>query len=90
MSQAVVSVILPVYDIGEFLPSCMNSLFNQTYKNFEIIIVDDGSHESCRRICDSYMDHEGVFVYHKKNGGLSDARNFGFEKSRGEWIIRIC
>ena len=89
MSQAVVSVILPVYDIGEFLPSCMNSLFNQTYKNFEIIIVDDGSHESCRRICDSYKDHEGVFVYHKKNGGLSDARNFGFEKSRGEWIIFI-
>ena len=89
MSQVVVSVILPVYDIEGYLPTCMESLFNQTYKNFEIIIVDDGSHEPCRRLCDSYKDHEGVSVYHKKNGGLSEARNYGFEKSRGEWVIFI-
>ena len=75
MSQVVVSVILPVYDIEGYLLTCMESLFNQTYKNFEIIIVDDGSHEPCRRLCDSYKDHEGVSVYHKKNGGLSEARN---------------
>ena len=79
MSQASVSVILPVYNIEEYLPQCMESLFNQTYKDFEIIIVDDGSRESCSRLCDSYKDHEGVTVYHKKNGGISDTRNYGIE-----------
>ena len=84
-----VSVILPVYNIEEYLPSCMESLFRQTYKDFEIIIVDDGSGESCSRLCDSYTEYEQVAVYHKKNGGLSDARNFGLEKAAGEWIIFI-
>ena len=89
MSQASVSVILPVYNIEEYLPQCMESLFNQTYKDFEIIIVDDGSRESCSRLCDSYKDHEGVTVYHKKNGGISDTRNYGIEKAKGKWVIFV-
>lgn len=89
MMKYAVSVILPVYNVEEYLPKCMQSLFSQTFSDFEIIIIDDGSNETCSRLCDSYKEHPGVAVYHKKNGGLSDARNYGIEHASGDWIIFI-
>ena len=90
MSEPLISVILPVYNIEHFLPQCMDSLFVQTYKNIEMIIVDDGSGEKCSELCDTYGNMDGrVKVFHKENGGLSDARNFGIMKAKGEYITCI-
>ena len=85
-----ISVILPVYNIETYLPKCMESLFCQTYKNIEFILVDDGSKKECADLCDSYMLKDNrVVVYHKTNGGLSDARNFGIERAKGDFITCI-
>lgn len=85
-----ISVILPIYNIEAYLDKCMESVRNQTYSNLEIIMVDDGSTDSCGEVCDKYagMD-ERIVVFHKKNGGLSDARNYGIERAGGEYITCI-
>jgi len=82
-----ISIIVPIYNVEKHLSKCVDSILNQTYKNLEIILVDDGSPDDCGAICDEYakMD-ERVRVIHKKNGGLSDARNAGIEVARGEYI----
>lgn len=85
-----ISVILPVYNIENYLPVCMDSLFRQTYKNLEFILVDDGSENVCAELCDSYkVVDPRVKVFHKLNGGLSDARNYGFHKAAGQYITFI-
>lgn len=82
-----ISVIVPVYNVEDYLHYAMDSLINQTYKNFEVILVNDGSTDNSGEICNQYAEqYENVYVYHKENGGLSDARNFGVEKSQGEFI----
>lgn len=82
-----ISVIVPVYNVEEYLHYAMSSLLNQTYKNFEVILVNDGSTDSSGQICDKYAkQYNNIFSYHKENGGLSDARNFGITKSKGEYI----
>lgn len=82
-----ISVIIPVYNVSDYLERCVDSAINQTYKNLEIILVDDGSTDNSPIICDNYAKkNENIKVYHKKNGGLSDARNYGLEKSKGEYI----
>lgn len=90
MTQPLISVILPVYNIEKYLPDCMDSLAKQTYTNLELILVDDGSADVCSRMCDEYATKDSrVIVYHKENGGLSDARNYGIERANGEYITCI-
>lgn len=90
MEEALVSVVVPIYKVEKYLSSCIESIINQTYKKIEIILVDDGSPDSCPRICDSYADLDSrIVVIHKKNGGLSDARNVGIGKSTGEYITFV-
>ena len=82
-----VSVIIPIYNVEAFLPQCIDSVINQTYKNLEIILVDDGSPDSCPLICDEYARKDTrIKVLHKVNGGLSDARNTGFEIATGKYV----
>ena len=77
-----ISVIVPVFKVERFLSRCIKSIQNQTYKNIEIILVDDGSPDCCPEICDAYAQMDSrIQVIHKKNGGLSDARNAGIEKA---------
>lgn len=83
-----ISVIIPIYNVGFYLQECVNSVIKQTYKNLEIILVDDGSTDECPNICDTYAkQYSNVKVVHKQNGGLSDARNFGILNSTGDYLL---
>ncbi len=85
--EKLVSVIVAVYNIEEYLPRCVDSILAQTYRNLEIILVDDGSKDQSGSICDSYAEKDRrIKVIHKKNGGLSDARNAGMDAASGEYI----
>lgn len=85
-----ISVIVPIYKVEEYLEKCIDSLVNQTYINLEIILVDDGSPDSCGDICDEAAKHDNrIKVIHKKNGGLSDARNAGMKVATGEYTSFI-
>lgn len=82
-----ISIIVPVYKVEKYLDRCINTIINQTYKNIEIILVDDGSPDNCPQICDEYAKRDRrIVVIHKENGGLSDARNFGLDIAKGEYI----
>ena len=88
--QELISVIVPVYKVEKYLYKCIDSIINQTYKNIEIILVDDGSPDNCGKICDEYAKKdERVKVIHKENGGLSDARNAGLNISKGKYIAFV-
>lgn len=85
-----VSVVVPIYKVERYLNRCIKSIVNQTYKNLEIILVDDGSPDRCGFICDKWKSSDKrIRVIHKKNGGLSSARNKGIELSTGEYIMFI-
>lgn len=85
-----VSVIVPIYNVERYLDRCVESIVNQTYRNLEIILVDDGSPDKCPEICDEWARKDNrIKVVHKENGGLSDARNAGFEVSNGELVCYI-
>lgn len=86
-----VSIIIPVYNTPkDFLDECINSIVNQTYRNIEIIIVDDGSKEEVAGICESYKAiDDRICVVHQKNQGVSAARNNGIDKASGEWILFV-
>lgn len=87
MSQPILSIIVPVYNVQEYLDACINSLLSQTYERIEIILVDDGSTDDSGRICERYASLDPrIRVIHKENGGLSDARNAGIEIAKGEYI----
>lgn len=83
------SVIVPVYNVELYLEKCVNSILEQTFKDFELILVDDGSSDSSSQICEAYKRDERVIVIHKSNGGLSDARNIGIRQSKGEYLSFI-
>ena len=88
------SVIIPVYKVEKYINRCINSILNQTFTDFELILVDDGSPDNCGKICDDYAKKDSrIHVIHKENGGLSDARNAGidwaFANSDSEWITFI-
>lgn len=86
-ARPLISVIVPVYKVEEYLARCVDSLLAQTYENLEILLVDDGSPDSCGRICDDYAQRDArVRVIHKENGGLSSARNAGIDVARGEYF----
>ena len=88
--SAMVSVIIPVYNVQMYLAECVDSVINQTYKNLEIILVDDGSTDESGKICDQYSEIDSrIHVIHKKNGGLSDARNAGIQVSTGKYLSFI-
>ena len=88
--EELVSVIVPIYKIEDYLDRCISSIVNQTYKNLEIILVDDGSPDKCPKICDDWLVKDSrIKVIHKKNGGLSDARNKGLKMASGEYISFI-
>lgn len=85
-----ISVIVPIYNVEKYLARCVDSIVNQTYKNLEIILVDDGSPDRCPQMCDDYAKKDSrIKVVHKKNGGLSDARNAGMAVATGEYISFI-
>lgn len=85
-----ISVIIPIYKVEKYLSRCIESILAQTYKNFEIILVDDGSPDSCPAICDTYeANYSCIHVLHKENGGLSDARNAGTRIASGEYVTFI-
>lgn len=82
-----ISVIVPVYNVEKYIDKCMDSITNQTYKNLEIILVDDGSTDSSGKICDEYAKKDNrIKVIHKENGGLSSARNAGIDIASGKYI----
>ena len=82
-----ISIIVPVYKVEKYLKKCVDSITNQTYKNLEIILVDDGSPDNCGKICDDYAKSDSrIVVFHKKNGGLSSARNYGIKHAKGDFI----
>lgn len=84
------SIIIPIYKVQDYLAKCVDSVCNQTYRDIEIILVDDGSPDDCPLICDEYAKKDSrVKVIHKKNGGLSDARNSGLDSATGEYIIFV-
>ena len=87
MEEPLISVIVPVYKVENYIERCVDSIVNQTYHNLEIILVDDGSPDQCGMICDRYAAKDPrIRVVHKRNGGLSSARNAGLEVATGDYI----
>lgn len=84
------SVVVPVYNVEKYLRECVDSILSQTFTDFELILVDDGSKDSSGAICDEYAQKDNrVKVIHKENGGLSDARNFGTDAANGEYVVYV-
>lgn len=84
------SIILPIYKVECYLHECVDSILNQSYKDFEVILVDDGSPDSCPQICDDYASKDSrVKVIHKPNGGQADARNVGLENASGDYVCYV-
>lgn len=82
------SIIVPIYGVEKYLEKCINSVLDQSYNNYELILIDDGSPDHCPLICDEYADKdERILVFHKKNGGASYARNIGIEQATGDYIL---
>lgn len=84
------SIVVPVYNVEKYIDRCVTSLINQTYKDIEILLIDDGSTDSSPELCDKYASSDNrIKVIHKTNGGLSDARNKGLEIASGEYVMFI-
>lgn len=82
-----ISIIVPVYNTEKYLHSCIDSILSQTFTDFELLLIDDGSKDNSGAICDGYAAKDArVRVFHKKNGGASSARNMGLDNAKGEWI----
>ncbi|MBQ3047621.1 MAG: glycosyltransferase [Clostridia bacterium] len=87
MSNEKISIIVPVYKVEQYLNKCVNSIINQTYKNLEIILVDDGSPDNCPKMCDDWAKKDGrIKVIHKQNGGVANARNVGIDSATGKYV----
>ena len=90
MINELVTIVLPIYNVEKYLERCLKSVINQTYSNLEIILVDDGSPDSCPRICDEWAKKDArIKVIHKQNEGLGFARNTGIENATGNFILFI-
>lgn len=85
-----ISVIIPVYKTGKYLPECINTLLAQTYQNFEILLINDGSPDDSGQVCDKLaLTDDRIRVFHKENGGVSSARNLGLDNAKGEYIAFV-
>jgi len=83
-------VVVPVYNVEKYLRECVDSVLAQTFKNFELILVDDGSPDNSGKICDEYAEKDSrVRVFHKANGGVTSARKLGVENARAEWVMFV-
>ena len=90
LDNPLISIIVPIYNVEQYLNKCVDSIINQIYTNIEIILVDDGSPDRCGEICDEYSKQDNrIKVIHKKNGGLSDARNVAIDIAKGEFLTFI-
>lgn len=86
----IISVIVPIYKVEQYIRRCINSIISQTYRNLEIILVDDGSPDNCGKICDEYAEKDNrIIVIHKQNGGLGRARNTGIEIFKGQYVMFV-
>lgn len=87
MNTPTISIIVPVYKVEKYLHRCLDSIENQTFKDWECILVDDGSPDNCPEICDEYAERDSRFkVIHQENAGVSAARNKGLDVAKGEWV----
>ena len=85
-----ISIVVPVYNVKQYICDCLDSIKNQIYTDFECIVVDDGSTDGCEKICDEYMHSDKRFrAFHKQNGGLVSARKFGVDKAVGEYVCFV-
>lgn len=90
MKNELITIIVPVYNVENYLIKCIESLINQTYTNLEILLINDGSTDNSLKICEEYsMVDKRIKVFNKENGGLSDARNYGIEHSRGKYLLFV-
>lgn len=90
MEDALITVIVPVYNVEKYLKKCVDSIIGQTYRNLEIILVDDGSRDTSGSICDEYAKQDNrIIVIHKENGGMSDARNAALDIAKGDCITCV-
>ena len=90
MTDALISVIVPVYNVEQYLTKCLESIVSQTYTNLEILLIDDGSTDGSGEICDRFASKDSrISVIHKANGGVSTARNLGMELCTGEYIMFV-
>ncbi len=88
--EYLVSIIVPVYNVSQYLDYCLASICNQTYSKIEIILIDDGSTDASASICDDWAEKDArIRVFHKNNGGLSDARNFGLANAKGDYVTFV-
>lgn len=88
--EPLISIILPIYNVGDYLAKCLNSIISQTYSNLEILLIDDGSTDGCYDICERYKSSDGRFkVIHKDNAGVSSARNCGIRAMSGQYMTFI-
>ena len=88
MNTPIISIIVPVYNVEDYLSRCLNSVLAQKYENWECILVDDGSTDKSGSICDEYSAKDSRFIsFHKPNGGVSSARNLGLNNVRGKWVF---
>ena len=90
MSQPLISIIVPCYNQAQYLDECLQSVLDQTYENWECIIVNDGSPDNTEEVAKKWVEKDARFNYYKKeNGGVSAARNFGIDKALGKWILPL-
>lgn len=90
MQKLKISIIVPVYNVEKYLSICIESILNQTFMDYELLLIDDGSTDASGDICDKYaLKYENVFVFHQNNAGVSEARNFGIREARGQYITFV-
>lgn len=90
MSNSEISIIVPIYNVEKYIGRCLSSIRRQTFRNFEVLLIDDGTPDNSMQIAQKFADADPRFtVYHKKNGGLSDARNYGLARAKGDFIVLI-
>ena len=90
MSQPQVSVIVPIYNVEEYLDHCLSTIEKQTFRDFEVLLINDGTPDNSMDIAKRYAEKDKRFlIFNKENGGLSDARNYGLERAKGEYIVFV-
>lgn len=90
LRQPYISIIIPIYNVEQYLDECIQSILTQTWNDYEVILVDDGSTDKCPQMCDTYQEmYSNIAVIHNQNGGLSDARNAGLKKAQGKYVLFV-